>query len=117
MNGWEFAANPPFSLNSSDNTEQARVAWEQVQQQLPAGTMLSGRVFARTHFGVFYDAGVGFPVRINVTDFGKPEGVMVFPEDYPTLNSFMRGEVSGFEDRGEGRRQIVTVRDYKRWCS
>ncbi|MGI4835381.1 MAG: hypothetical protein ACRYFK_18160 [Janthinobacterium lividum] len=117
MNGWGFVPDPPFTLMGIADDEVTRIAWEHLKQELPLGAPLSGRIFARTHFGVFYDAGVGFPIRINVTDFGKPEGGLVFPDDYPALASIISGEVSGFEDRSGGRQQIVTVRNYKDWRS
>ncbi|MBH8568912.1 DUF433 domain-containing protein [Microvirga sp. STS02] len=47
---------------------------------------------------------------MRVTDFGlaKPGG-MVFPDDYPALESVMQGEVVGFDD---SNRQVVVVKDY-----
>ena len=44
---------------------------------------------------------------IEVPEFGKPEGGMVFPEDYPALGSLISGEIAGFRDE---MRQIVVVK-------
>jgi len=102
---WKIIDNPPFA--ESLFTDQKTAAWEALKQQMPLGTKLTGPVYIQAPFGVFYDAGLGFPVLINVTDFGKPEGGMIFPEDYPPLGSSMSGEVRGFD---ENNRQIRVVR-------
>ncbi|AMJ66683.1 hypothetical protein AXW84_15535 [Hymenobacter sp. PAMC 26628] len=82
-------------------------AWELVKQQLLVGTILTGKIYYRAPYGVFFDAGVGFPVLIEVPEFGKPEGGMVFSEDYPALGSLISGEIAGFRDE---MRQIVVVK-------
>jgi hypothetical protein len=100
---FEIIDNPPFdSLTSS---EAHRVAeWNQLKQELPLGTVLTGRVFARAIYGVFFDSGHGFPVLVRVLDFGRPEGHTQWPEDYPTLGSRISGLYCGVN---EGGRQLI----------
>lgn len=104
---WKIIDNPPFSegLFTPDKT----VAWEALKQELPLGTRLTGPVYIQAPFGVFYDAGLGFPVLINVPEFCKPEGGMQSPDDYPPLGSDMSGEVCGFD---ENNRQIRVARRF-----
>ena len=73
--------------------------WELLKQQLSIGTVLSGRIFARTIYGIFFDVGMGFPAQMNVTDFGivKKDGT-IFPDDYPALCSEISGRFAGFDD-------------------
>jgi hypothetical protein len=107
MNGWKFALNlPPFDDLFS---EQQASAWAALKQRLPLGTMLTGRVYIQAQFGVFYDAGLGFPILINVPEFGKPEGGMVFPDDYPALESTMGGYLAQFDD---SNRQLCTIKHW-----
>ncbi|RZK12849.1 MAG: hypothetical protein EOO56_27820 [Hymenobacter sp.] len=105
MNGWKIVPNPPFA--GSLFSEQQTAAWEALKRQLPLGTLLTGKIYIQAQFGVFYDAGLGFPVLINVPEFGKPDGGMVFPEDYPPLGSMMSGELCGFD---EHNRQVRAKR-------
>jgi hypothetical protein len=104
---WKVIDNPPFSENLF--TDPKTAAWEALKQQLPLGTRLTGTVYIQAPFGVFYDAGLGFPVLINVTDFGKVGGGMQFPDDYPSLGSSMSGGVCGFD---ENNRQIRVVKHF-----
>jgi hypothetical protein len=97
---WESVENPPFLINTSQVQSEAKTrAWQQLKNGLAIRTVLTGRVFTQAIFGVFFDAEVGFPVRMNITDFGK-ETVhgMQFPEDYPALNSIITGKLAGFDD-------------------
>jgi hypothetical protein len=107
MNNWKIVPNPPFADGLF--SEQQTAAWEALKQQMPLGTRVTGSVYIQAPFGVFYDAGLGFPVLINVTDFGKPEGGMQFPNDYPPLGSSMSGEVWGFD---ENNRQIRVAKQF-----
>ncbi|MGI4762592.1 MAG: hypothetical protein ACRYF0_17920 [Janthinobacterium lividum] len=75
-----------------------------MKKEVPLGTILSGSIYARMPFGVFYDAGVGFPVLLQVTEFGKPG--MNFPNDYPELDSAISGRLAGFSD---DNRQVRVV--------
>jgi len=93
---WETVEDLP--TNPFATQEEQAAAWEQLKQRLPLGRVLTGRVVIRTPFGVFYDAGQQFPVLINVPEFQKPEGYMVFPNDYPALNSEMSGILVAFDD-------------------
>jgi len=104
---WKLIDNPPFAENLF--TAQKTAAWEALKQQMPLGTKLTGTVYMQAPFGVFYDAGLGFPVLINVPEFGKPEGEMLFPEDYPPLGTSMSGEVGGFD---ENNRQIRVAKRF-----
>lgn len=101
MNGWRIIPNPPFADGLF--SEQQTTAWELLKLHLPAGNVLTGTVYIQAEFGVFYDAGLGFPVLINVTEFGNPEGGVLFPDDYPALGSTISGKVWGFD---ESNRQI-----------
>ena len=107
MNGWQIVPNPPFADGLF--SEQQTAAWEALKQHLPSGTILTGTVYIQAQFGVFYDAGLGFPVLINVTEFGKLEGGIQFPEDYPPLGSTISGELWGFD---ENNRQLRVARDF-----
>ena len=98
MYTWEFVPNPPFTFDPIAREQQPVADWEQRKQQLPLGTVLTGKVFARTYFGVFFDAGVGFPVLMRVLEFGRPEGGTRFPEDYPPLDSVISGVLCGFNN-------------------
>jgi uncharacterized protein (DUF433 family) len=103
---FEIIDNPPV-FTPADHSD---VRWNEVKQQILLGTSLSGKIFARAHFGVFYDAGVGFPVLMEISSFAtNKQGGMVFPDDYPALNSIMTGQVVGFRDNN---RQIEVVKDY-----
>lgn len=100
----EIIPDPPFA----DSLQSHRAdAWKLVKRQLLVGTILTGKIYYRAPYGVFFDAGVGFPVLIEVPEFGKPEGGMIFPEDYPAIGSLISGEIVGFRDE---TRQIVVVK-------
>jgi hypothetical protein len=97
---FEIIDNPPFTLASREAHK--AVEWKQLKHQLPLGTVLTGKIFARAHFGVFFDAGVGFPVIMEIDSFIIPkEGPTIFPDDYPELNSIMTGEIVGFRDNNQ----------------
>jgi hypothetical protein len=103
---WKSVENPPFLIDTSHVKSEAKIrAWQQLKNELTIGEVITGRVFTQAILGVFFDAGVGFPVRMNITDFGK-ETVhgMQFPEDYPALNSIITGKRAGFDD---GNYQVV----------
>ena len=105
---FEIIDNPPFALVSREAHRADE--WKQLKQQLLLGTVLSGKIFARAHFGVFFDAGVGFPALMEIGSFIiLKEGPTIFPDDYPELNSVMTGEIVGFRDNN---RQIEVVKDY-----
>jgi ribosomal protein S1 len=89
----EVISDHPFSHDflSGEYTAQ----WEQLKQQLPIGSLLTGKVWARMPFGVFFDAGVGFPVLLEVIHFGKKR--VHFPDDYPELASQISGRLVGFD--------------------
>ncbi|MDO7847155.1 hypothetical protein Q5H92_12355 [Hymenobacter sp. M29] len=102
----EIIDYPPFRggiCGEASKTDE----WNRLKQELPFGTVLSGNIFARTLFGVFFDSGHGFPVRMDITDFGKPEGNMKWPDDYPALGSEIKGVFNWFED---SHRQLVVIR-------
>ena len=90
-------------------TDKKTVAWEALKQQLPLGILLTGTVYIQAPFGVFYDAGLGFPVLINVPELSRPEGGLLFPGDYPPLGSMMSGELWGFDERN---RQVRVAKHY-----
>ncbi|RSK23893.1 hypothetical protein [Hymenobacter metallilatus] len=94
---WEFGENPPFQLSYLLPSSEKLVAWQMLQEKLPIASVLTGKIFARTHFGIFFDAHIGFAVRMNVPDFGKAEGGMIFPDDYPPLGSEISGRLTGFD--------------------
>ncbi|GAB2847110.1 hypothetical protein [Hymenobacter ruber] len=104
---FETIDNLPF--DSLISREAHRVdEWNHLKQQLPLGTVLTGEIFARTVFGVFFNSGHGFPVLMRIPDFGiiKPGG-MIFPDDYPDLKSTISGQFCGFDDRN---RQLIVCR-------
>lgn len=101
---WEVSEKYPFVADLFSAESTAR--WETMKQRVSTGALLTGKIYARTVFGVFLDAGLGFPVLMTVTDFGKPEGGMIFPDDYPALESIISGYLGGFH---EHNRQ-VTIR-------
>jgi uncharacterized protein (DUF433 family) len=109
MISWEIIPNPPFSLEMASDSAQSATEWHLLKQQLLSGITLTGKIFARTHFGVFFDAGIGLPVRMNVPDFGPPDGGMVFPTDYPALGSSISGQLAGFD---ESWRQVVAWKGF-----
>jgi hypothetical protein len=92
--GWESADNPSFGNWPDDTT--ATAAWKQLKQQLPVGSGFTGKVVVRTRFGVFLDAGIGFPVLMEATEFDTPETPAA---STPALNTMVSGEVWGFGDR------------------
>jgi hypothetical protein len=109
---WESIENPPFLVYLPAPPQwPATPAWLHLKQRLPLGTILTGTVFTQAIFGVFFDAGVGFPVRMNITDFGiETEQGMQFPADYPALNSKITGVLGGFDERN---RQLVV----RKWAA
>ncbi|MFD2721729.1 hypothetical protein ACFST9_23640 [Hymenobacter monticola] len=82
--------------------------WEALKQRLPVGSIITGKVVHQALFGVFIDAGLGFPVLMRVTEFGiiKPSG-LTFPDDYPALGGAISGQFCGFD---EGNRQLAVCR-------
>ena len=103
--GSNISESYPFAndLFSPESTTR----WEQLKQRLAIGTVLTGSVCIQAPFGVFYDAGLGFRVLLNVTEFGRGEGNKVFPDNYPALDSTISGEVWGFDD---SKRQIRVLK-------
>ncbi|MDJ0366382.1 hypothetical protein QMK33_14585 [Hymenobacter sp. H14-R3] len=101
MNGWKFALNPPFADGLF--SEQQTAAWETLKKQLPLGTILTGKVYIQTQFGVFYNAELGFPVLLRVVEFNVKQGPILFPDDYPALDSVLTGRLVGFDN---GNRQL-----------
>ncbi|WP_035563618.1 hypothetical protein [Hymenobacter sp. IS2118] len=102
MNNWELSKNQPFEgvlLRGNP------IVWEQLKENLSFGTVLTGKIFVRTPFGVFFDSGHGFPVLMNVPEFAK--GYMKFPDDYPELDSEIGGQLVGFDD---SNRQLRAAR-------
>jgi hypothetical protein len=94
--------NPPFVLEGPQGQSAAEAhAWHHAKQALTIGQVLTGQVFAQAVFGVFFDAGLAFPVRMNITDFGiglvRNKGVR-FPNDYPALQSRISGKLAGFDE-------------------
>ena len=59
---------------------------------------MSGNIFARIIYGVLFDAGLGFAVRMNVTDFGAIAEGRNYPHDYPKLGSEISGRFAGFDE-------------------
>jgi hypothetical protein len=105
---WKFSENEPvFSVSAETPTDKAARCWETLKQHLALGTPVSGRVFIQAPFGVFFDAGLGFPVLMELFSFRFPG--MLFPDGYPALDSVITGEVVGFSD---DNRQIRVVRNY-----
>lgn len=104
---FEIIANPPFAGLISREAHRAD-EWNQLKQQLPLGTVLTGEIFARTLFGVLFNSGHGFPVLMRIPDFGiiKPGG-MIFPDDYPDLGNIISGQLCEFDKRN---RQLVVCR-------
>lgn len=79
---WDSIENAPFPFAGDPYSKQNHngAEWELLKQNLSIGSIISGKIYARVVFGVFYDAGLGFPVRMNITDFGVyKEGGMVLP--------------------------------------
>jgi ribosomal protein S1 len=108
---WKILENGPFADGSFQKQSHRTPEWEALKQHLPLGSILTGSIFIQAPFGVFFDSGHGFPVLINVTEFGKAEGGMRFPEDYPALGSTISGKLWGFDD---GNYQLrVTKPDVK----
>ncbi|MGI4874655.1 MAG: DUF433 domain-containing protein [Janthinobacterium lividum] len=106
MNDWRIIPNPPFADGLFSEPQTA--AWEALKQRLPLGSVLTGKVYIQAPFGVFYDTGLGFPVLMNVTEFGKLKGPILFPEEYPALGSDMTGYLAQFDDN----RQLRTARQW-----
>lgn len=80
--------------------------WEALQQRLPIGSLITGKVVHQALFGVFIDAGLGFPVLMHQGSFVNRR--MRFPDDYPPLNSELTGELLGFHGVGISNfREIV----------
>jgi ribosomal protein S1 len=98
----EVLPNHPFSHDLF--TEEQTAKWEQLKQRLPIGSLLTGKVWARMPFGAFFDAGVGFPVLLEVIYFGKERAR--FPEDYPELASELSGRLAGFDNSNRQLRVI-----------
>jgi ribosomal protein S1 len=74
--------------------------WDALKQRLRIGSVITGKVIYQARFGVFVDAGLGFPALMRVTEFGviKPGG-LAFPDDYPALGSAISGQFCGFDER------------------
>jgi transcriptional accessory protein Tex/SPT6 len=104
---WKFALEVPENPFSSPAKV---IEWEELKKRLALGSIVSGRIFIQAHFGVFFDAGLGFPVLINVTDFGAT-GPLTFPDDYPALDSTISGAVWGLDDNNRQVR-ITTPANY-----
>ena len=94
----DFSENPPFNELVSRGPDRA-AEWEALKQRLPLRTTLTGKIFARAPFGVFFDAGLGFPVLIKVHEFCKPKkGGVIWPDDYPALGSQIGEQFGWFDD-------------------
>ncbi|MDO7876985.1 DUF433 domain-containing protein [Hymenobacter sp. ASUV-10] len=104
---WRFSDDVPFNGPSSETSAERAIRWEGLKQQVSPGTPVSGRVFIQAPFGVFFDAGLGFSLLLEILDFGFPG--IIFPDDYPALDSIITGEVAGFRD---DNKQIAVVKDY-----
>ena len=77
-------------------------AWQRVKLEHPVQSMLTGRVVARFPFGVFLDAGIGFPILLLTTEMSN-----LTPEEYRTvylqgkccvIGEEMSGRIAGFND-------------------
>ena len=96
---------PDYPFSHDFLSEEYTARWEQLKQQLPIGSLLTGKVCARMPFGVFFDSGVGFPVLLKVIHFGIER--VRFPEDYPELESVITGQLAGFAE--DNRQLHVTI--------
>ncbi|WP_156176146.1 hypothetical protein [Hymenobacter terrenus] len=67
--------------------------WEALKQRLPVGSVITGKVVYQAPFGVFIDAGLGFPVLMHHGWFACGTR---FPDDYPPLHSKLVGQVLDF---------------------
>ena len=73
------------------------------------GDVLSGKVVHQVPFGVFFDAGLGFQVLLEVFEFSNSNKARyTFPEDYPPVGSQVEGRLTVVTD--ESRQVGVTQR-------
>jgi ribosomal protein S1 len=74
--------------------------WEALKQRLPVSSIITGKVVHQAPFGVFIDAGLGFPVLMRVAEFRviKPSS-LAFSDDYPALGEAISGQFCGFNER------------------
>ncbi len=93
---WEIVDNPPFQELIDPGA--ASVAWELLKATTEMGAVLTGDVFMRAPFGVFFDAGLGFPALMEVTEFDPPT--------LPALGKAVSGRLWGFND---ANRQVRVV--------
>jgi ribosomal protein S1 len=75
--------------------------WEALKQRFPVGSIITGKVVHQAVFGVFVDAGLGFPFLMHHGSFAQDTR---FPDDYPPLHSELAGRILGFHD---GSREII----------
>jgi len=71
--------------------------WDALKQHLPIGSIITGKVVRQFPFGVFVDAGLGFPVLMHHGSFARGTR---FPDDYPPLDSELAGQLLGFHGSG-----------------
>lgn len=81
--------------------------WEALKLQLSIDTIITGKVVHQAPFGVFIDANLGFHVLMFVAEFNDKGQALIFPDDFPALNSALSGQFAGFN---EINRQIIVAR-------
>ena len=81
--------------------------WEALKLQLSTDTVITGKVVYQAPFGVFIDANLGFHILLLVAEFNDKGQALIFPDDFPALNSAMSGQFAGFN---EINRQIIIAR-------
>lgn len=80
-------------------TEPIAQNWKELQQSLPAGSLVSCMVTRHAPFGVFAKIpGVPLDGLIQITDF-RDEGRMTVDE-YPAIGSVLTASVLGFKESG-----------------
>jgi hypothetical protein len=81
--------------------------WEALKLRLPLGSTIIGKVVHQALFGVFIDAGLGFPVLMHHGSFVNR--TMRFPDDYPPLHSELVGQLLGFRGVGSSSHREILI--------
>lgn len=82
-------------------TEAALARWPEVRASLTPGQSLSGEVVAHAHFGIWLDAGLGFPVLLLITRMTGIPKSPDYRESYPAIGSTVEGRLVALGSRGE----------------
>lgn len=78
--------------------DQLQAEWEELEKSHPIGTPIKGTVLRREAYGVWVDAGLGFPTLLEVRLFVDADMPLEL-DDYPSPGSTIEARIVGFKER------------------